>query len=139
MTTNDTIHNWPSLLTAAAGATRTATGPAALAVAGEALRLARAGTPEGQLWWLRLTEAIAETAEELELVPGAPLLPLGTGLAPGDVLVDSPLLRTTLLGLLAAARDALTGYAGQAQSGAEKLAATLAAGAAARVVTTGHT
>jgi len=144
MTTNDTTLSWQGLLTAAAGTTRTATGPAALASAGEALRLAwattgaaRAGSPDGQLWWLRLAEAIAETADELELVPGAPLLPLGTGPAPDDAVTDTPASRAALLGLLTAARDALARHAGTAQSGAEKLAATLAADAAARAVTAG--
>jgi len=144
MTTNDTTASWLSLLTAAGSTTRTATRPAALAVAGDALRLAwattgaaRAGSPDGQLWWLRLAEAIAETADELELVPGAPLLPLGTGPTPDDVLTDTPAVQMALLGLLTATRDALTRLAGSAQSGAEKLAATLAADAAARAVTAG--
>ena len=144
MTTNDTDSGWLGRLAEAARTIGARTGRAALATAAEALQLAWAtecavqvGSADRELWWLRLAEAIAETADELELVPGAPVVPLGVGAAPNAVLPDSPAVRQALVGLLAAVRDALTGYSRQAYSGREKLAATLVAAAAARAVSAG--
>jgi hypothetical protein len=146
MTTNDSVPDWLGRLAAAACTTRTSGGQSALTTAAKALRLAwatecavRAGSPDGDLWWLRLAEAIAEAADELELVPGAPVVPLGTGPAPSMPLADGPAVRQALVDLLTAVRDALTGYSRQASSGRDKLAATLAAGAAARAVAAGST
>jgi hypothetical protein len=144
MTPNDAESRWLARLTEAARTTRGRNGQAALARAAVALQLAwatecavRAASADRELWCLRLAEAIAETADELELVPGAPLVPLGVGAAPDTVLRDSPAVRQALVGLLAAVRDALTGYSRHAYSGREKLAATLVAAAAARAVSAG--
>jgi hypothetical protein len=54
-------------------------------------------------------------------------------------LADSPAVRRALVDLLAAVGDALTGYSREACRGRDKLAATLAAGAAARAAAAGST
>jgi hypothetical protein len=137
---------WPGVLAAAATATRAATGRAALKRASEGLRLAWAtdgvvlsDTADGELWWLRLSEAIAETADDLDLLPGAPGVRLGTGPAPAADLADTPMLRRAVGDLLAAVHDALRGYASQTLSGAEAMAAALAAGSAARAASASAT
>jgi hypothetical protein len=146
MTTNNTQSAWPGLLTTAAGEARAAAGAAAVSSAAAALRLAWAASgavqaedPAGQLWWLRRAEAVAETADELDLIPGAPGTRLGTGQRPAAALADSAELRAALRELLAAIHTALAGHARRARSGRKKLAAALAAEAAGRAATTaGH-
>ncbi len=142
MTTNSSEGTWRARLATATRTARVAVGPAALAIAGEALRLAWAtgGTVRGadadaELWWLRAGEVIADTGDELDLLHAAPHVKLGTGPTPVAELTDSPELRAALADLLAAVRDALRRYAGQSVSGRERLIATFAVVAAALAVT----
>jgi hypothetical protein len=134
-------NSWAGVLAAAAAGFHAAGGRTAVERAGEGLRLAWAtdgavlsDTADGELWWLRLSEAIAETADDLDLLPGAPGVRLGTGPAPAADLADTPTLRQAVGDLLAAVHDALRGYASQTLSGADTMAAALAAGSAARAV-----
>ena len=84
-----------------------------------------------ELWWLRLAEAVAETADAVDLVPGGRPVPWATGLVPAAGLLDTPTLRSAIHDLLAAVQAALGRHAAQARDGRRKLAATLAAVAAA--------
>jgi hypothetical protein len=135
---------WTAVLSAAAATTHDATGTAALARAGEALRLTwstggavRADTADDELWWLRLAEAVAEAADDLDLLPAAPPVLLGTGPAPAANLPDTTVLRRAVGGLLATARDALHGYAAQDLPGADTVAAVLAWRSAAEAASAG--
>jgi hypothetical protein len=134
--------NWAGVLVAAASVT----GQDDLERAGEGLRLAwategavRADTAANELWWLRLAEAIVETAADLDLIPGSPGVGLGTGPGPRGQLPDTPGLRRAILELLAAVRDTLAGYAGHELSGAETIAVALARRSAARAASAAST
>jgi hypothetical protein len=125
--------DWAAVLDTATGTTHAATGTAALVRAGEALRLAwatagaaRADTADDELWWLRLAEAVADAADDLDLLPGAPAVLLGAGPAPAADLPDTPALRQAVAGLLAAAQQALRGYTAQDLPAAQTVAAALA-------------
>jgi len=125
--------DWAAVLAAAAAATHPATGPAAVARAGEALRLAwatagavRADTADDELWWQRLAEAVADAADDLDLLPGAPAVLLGGGPAPAANLPDTAALRQAVAGLLAAAQHTLRGYTARDLPAAQTVAAALA-------------
>jgi hypothetical protein len=140
------IEAWSVVLADATAATQDVTGREALVRAGEALRLAwatgglvRADAADDELWWLRLAEAIANAADDLDLLPGAPAVLVGTGPAPAAELPDDPTLRQLTGDLLEAVRDALHGYAGQNLSGPETAAAALAWRSAARAASAGRT
>jgi hypothetical protein len=129
--------DWYGALAEATAAARAAAGPEVPARAADGLRLAwategavRAGSPAAELWWLRLAEALAGAADDLDLVPAAPAVRLGTAPTPA-ALTDTADLRQAVADLLAAVADALAGHAASTESGAGRLAAVLAAGSAA--------
>jgi hypothetical protein len=134
---------WPAVLADAAAALRRAAGRTALGRVGRGLRLVWAvgGAVCGcdtaaELWWLRLAGMVADAADELDQVPGA----LGVGLGTDPVLdvavADTPALRAAVAELLAAAGDAVADHARRAAArpgaGAVALAAVLAGRATAR-------
>jgi len=140
------IEAWTTVLASATAAGHEVGAADAPARAGDALRLAwatggsvRADTADDELWWLRLAEAIAEAADNLDLLPGAPAVLLGTGSAPAAELPDAPTLRHAVGGLLGAAQNALRRYARQDLSGAETVAAALAWRSAAKAASVGST
>jgi hypothetical protein len=102
--------SWVALLTAAATAIRSGSGPAGLATAQEGLRLVWATarsvrinrTGHDGLWWIRLVEATVSLAARLDRATGAPGTRLGSGPTPDGWLVDAPGLRKALVDLLAA-------------------------------------
>jgi hypothetical protein len=138
--------SWIDVLTTAVGVTSSATGPATLDRATDALRLAWATegavdgrTADDEIWWLRLAEAIADTIDRLEQVPAVGVVPLGTGPAPAAALTDTADLRRAVCALLIAAHRALHAYAAAARTAADGTAVAAAADRIARAIPTSGT
>jgi hypothetical protein len=130
-------------LAAAAAITSNDTGAAPLSQAEEGLRLAwatfgavRSSTAAGELWWLRLAEAVADAADEVDLVPGTLGVRLGTAPVLTPDIPDTPQLRAAVHELLTAVHAVLRSLAARSSDGRQKLAATLAAAAVARAAET---
>jgi hypothetical protein len=134
--------DWIDAIAAAAAATRASDAPA-LRRAEAGLRLAWStiggvglvADVDGEMWWLRLAEAVADAADEVDLIPETGGVRLGTGAAPPADLADTPQLRAAVRDLLAAVLAALRDLADQSTSdGRRKLATTLAVATVARAL-----